>query len=670
MGCVCSNDAPILAESPDTSTTMWRPVFTKAEARKIYEEEGTIPTNCDDSLLELRLYLTDPVLVNTLGSYAKSVNKLYLLKCWIEMLLYKSIDETSLTLQAIRGYAIFSKYIKLANFTDNNPMWANMLNSESLIDEVYCSLTEAKVTATTLSSDLFDCFQHHCFFIILNEVFLPFKNSPLYGASLQQFKQLYNRVEPEHFEYFEKLGSGGFGLVVRCLKKSTGKYYAMKIQTKDGLINNCGGHYERVTLERNALVLFRHPYIISMDYAFQTGPLVMTVMQLGIGMVAIYIISLLLLFELLHLCVGTLKDAAMRCPNKMLPEARVRFYSAEIVLALAYMHRLGIIYRDMKPQNILLSADGHVKLADLGGIADVGKRLSGHNLLPCNDLFAAELELKLLEKSDHSSSMSRRPIDWSVNRHPADNVSATRQPMGIVSAPKHPTDNVSATRQPMDNSTPKHPTDHSFSPVVRSDPASFVLRRAFSYFGTNGFAAPEMLKTLVVEKEDRTGYTNIADYWGLGVTMYNLLTGKLPFDKDPVKTASTAEDVNSHYIFKGFPPECSHLSPECVDIVTKFLVVDDAQRLGSGRKGSGRIQIPPFFSCIDWQLLAVNRLPPPEIPPEEQLHRVCEEPVEGVNFPGAMRRHNVEHWIDRSLMEDHEQQYFLNWYVLHLCLLL
>ena len=281
MGCSCSKDAPVDCETD--SSTVWRPVFTKSEARKIYEEEGTIPTNCDDSLLELRLYLTDPLLLNILGGYAKSVNKLYLLKCWIEMLLYKFIDETSLTLQAIKGYAIFSKYIKMPNFVDNNPIWSTMLNSESLIDEVYCSLTEAKVSATTLSPELFDCFHHHCLDIILNEVFIPFKVSSKYGESLLQFKSLYNKVEPDHFEYFEKLGSGGFGLVVRCLKKSTGVYYAMKIQTKDGLINNCGGHYERVTLERNALALFRHPYIINMDYAFQTGSLVMTVMELATG---------------------------------------------------------------------------------------------------------------------------------------------------------------------------------------------------------------------------------------------------------------------------------------------------------------------------------------------------------------------------------------------------
>lgn len=48
-------------------------------------------------------------------------------------------------------------------------------------------------------------------------------------------------------------------------------------------------------------------------------------------------------------------------------EDRVRFYSAEILLALFHMHRLGMIYRDLKPANVILNHDGHIKLVDLGG---------------------------------------------------------------------------------------------------------------------------------------------------------------------------------------------------------------------------------------------------------------------------------------------------------------
>lgn len=57
-----------------------------------------------------------------------------------------------------------------------------------------------------------------------------------------------------------------------------------------------------------------------------------------------------------------------------MPEDRVVFYIAEIILALSYLHQLGIMYRDVKPSNILIDSDGHIKLADLGGVMDVEGR--------------------------------------------------------------------------------------------------------------------------------------------------------------------------------------------------------------------------------------------------------------------------------------------------------
>lgn len=53
-----------------------------------------------------------------------------------------------------------------------------------------------------------------------------------------------------------------------------------------------------------------------------------------------------------------------------LSEERVKFYAAEVVLALSYIHSMGMMYRDLKPQNILLNSDGHIMLADLGGVID------------------------------------------------------------------------------------------------------------------------------------------------------------------------------------------------------------------------------------------------------------------------------------------------------------
>ena len=64
--------------------------------------------------------------------------------------------------------------------------------------------------------------------------------------------------------------------------------------------------------------------------------------------------------------IGTLQQFAELCVGNVLEESFVKIYSAEVVLALGHIHRLGLIYRDVKPANIILMPTGHVKLADLG----------------------------------------------------------------------------------------------------------------------------------------------------------------------------------------------------------------------------------------------------------------------------------------------------------------
>jgi serine/threonine protein kinase len=76
---------------------------------------------------------------------------------------------------------------------------------------------------------------------------------------------------------------------------------------------------------------------------------------------------------------GTLLDALKLCANRQMTVNRVQFYAAEIILALAHIHHLGLIYRDLKPENVLLNDDGHIKLVDLGGIVDVGGKVLGYH---------------------------------------------------------------------------------------------------------------------------------------------------------------------------------------------------------------------------------------------------------------------------------------------------
>ena len=96
-------------------------------------------------------------------------------------------------------------------------------------------------------------------------------------------------------------------------------------------------------------MVFNHPYIASVAYAFQTETMVMLVSPIS--------------------ACGDLRRSLNLCQNNCMGLDRVVFYAAEIVSALMYLHRHDIMYRDLKPSNVLLNSDGHIMLADFGSVA-------------------------------------------------------------------------------------------------------------------------------------------------------------------------------------------------------------------------------------------------------------------------------------------------------------
>ncbi|KAH9281725.1 Ribosomal protein S6 kinase alpha-3 [Echinococcus granulosus] len=152
------------------------------------------------------------------------------------------------------------------------------------------------------------------------------------------------KVSPADFELLSIIGQGSFGKVF-LVKKINGKdsqtVYAMKVLKKAVLKVK---DRMRSKTERDILARMKHPFIVSLNYAFQTEGKIYLILEFVKG--------------------GDLFSRLAK--ELMFTEEDVMFYLAEIAVAIDHLHNLGIVYRDLKPENILLTEEGHIKLTDFG----------------------------------------------------------------------------------------------------------------------------------------------------------------------------------------------------------------------------------------------------------------------------------------------------------------
>ncbi|MBV97356.1 RAC-beta serine/threonine-protein kinase, partial [Eschrichtius robustus] len=152
------------------------------------------------------------------------------------------------------------------------------------------------------------------------------------------------------FDYLKLLGKGTFGKVILVREKASGRYYAMKILRKEVIIAK--DEVAHTVTESRVLQNTRHPFLTALKYAFQTHDRLCFVMEYANG--------------------GELFFHLSR--ERVFTEERARFYGAEIVSALEYLHSRDVVYRDIKLENLMLDKDGHIKITDFGlckeGISD------------------------------------------------------------------------------------------------------------------------------------------------------------------------------------------------------------------------------------------------------------------------------------------------------------
>lgn len=282
MGSCCSRVIyPAESEglSMTTNSTAWKPRLTKTMARKMYEEDGTIPKNSSDELLEFRTYLDDPQLIGRFGQFCKRRNCLPVLMCWADIMEFKAISEKTKDYQLSKANHIYHKYVK-----ENAVVQLTLpILSRNYSEEVNMELKRVTKEEKALSSHFYDALVQECLFNMLEEAYLPYKGTLMFRVSVREVSQSYNQVSPDDFEFMEELGRGAFGFVVHCRKRSTNQHYAMKIQTKIGLLDCFSDSPKRVVFEKEALAVCHHPFIVSMDYAFQTKSFVLMAMDLCTG---------------------------------------------------------------------------------------------------------------------------------------------------------------------------------------------------------------------------------------------------------------------------------------------------------------------------------------------------------------------------------------------------
>lgn len=136
--------------------------------------------------------------------------------------------------------------------------------------------------------------------------------------------------------------SGSTGKVFLVKEKQTTEIFALKVLRKDNIIKR--NQVEHTKTERSVLGYIQHPFIVGMKMAFQSKDKLYFVLDYCAGGELFF-----------HL--GKIGS---------FPEERARFYSAEIVCAMQYVHGLEVVYRDLKPENVLLTAEGHIRLTDFG----------------------------------------------------------------------------------------------------------------------------------------------------------------------------------------------------------------------------------------------------------------------------------------------------------------
>ncbi|TXT11289.1 uncharacterized protein COLE_01699 [Cutaneotrichosporon oleaginosum] len=395
------------------------------------------------------------------------------------------------------------------------------------------------------------------------------------------------KVDFEGFEVGRVIGQGAFGVVYIANEVRRNRIVAIKQLRKTDLLRmGQEGHVcAEKDLLRTATNMRGVRWIPSLHCAFQDRDHLFLVLEyMGGG-------------DLLTLLM------ARGC----LPEDEMRFYAAEMILALHQVHKLGYIHRDVKPDNFLFTHQGHIRVADFGLATDL--------------------------HWSHDSSYYEHQRRAVLKRH---GVPLSRPAFG--------------NRRRRLELAPNAPPGWAEKPKLMSWRKQ-RRRMAYTICGTNSYMAPEVIRG--------AGYGFGADWWGLGIIVYEALYGSVPFMGNSREAArQKILDWKQNLKF----PRSPRASVLAMDFIKKLLCepedrlgyISQSKRRGSfsavpllddpplGSDGVEQLMNHPWFFGMDWQTLH-EQLPPyqPNLEaPDDTQHfddDIPDEPLAPANSALDMR---------------------------------
>ncbi|KAK9684007.1 hypothetical protein RND81_10G180300 [Saponaria officinalis] len=335
-----------------------------------------------------------------------------------------------------------------------------------------------------------------------------------------------------HFRLLKRLGHGDIGSVYLAELRGTSTHYAMKVMDKASLVSR--NKLLRAQTEREILGLLDHPFLPTLYTHFETDKVCCLVMEFCSG--------------------GNLHALRQKQPYKYFSEDAARFYASEVLLALEYLHMLGVVYRDLKPENVLVREEGHIMLSDfdlsLRCLVNPTLVTSSSGLVPSGGFLDEDMSI---QGWIQPSSFFPRILPSKKNRK-------SKSDFGLF-------------------------TNGSL-PELMAEPTNV---RSMSFVGTHEYLAPEIIRG--------EGHGSAVDWWTFGIFLYELLHGSTPF-KGQGNRATLFNVVGQPLRF----PDTPHVSGVARDLI-KGLLVKEPQKRIAYKRGATEIKQHPFFEGVNWALV-------------------------------------------------------------------